>query len=142
VFAAPAPGTARPLHLAHAMLLAAAAALFIGGLLSDLAYVRTYQVQWVNFAAWLIAGAMVFTGLALAWSLLEMLRARVRQVRTLFVALLLLAVFVLGLLDSFMHARDAWGSMPSGLLMTLATTALCLAAIWVGISARRPAGAA
>ena len=39
------------------MLLGSTIALFLGALLSDLAYYRSYQVQWINFASWLIAGA-------------------------------------------------------------------------------------
>ena len=50
------------------MLLAFPLPLFIGALLSDWAYSATYQIQWINFASWLIAGALVFTGLALLWS--------------------------------------------------------------------------
>ena len=49
----------RALHPLHAILLAFPLPLFLGALLSDLAYSSTYEVQWTNFASWLIAGAML-----------------------------------------------------------------------------------
>ena len=53
----------------HALLLAGSVPLFLGALLSDIAYYNSYQIQWSNFAAWLIAGALVFCGLALLFAL-------------------------------------------------------------------------
>lgn len=135
-------GLESPIHPIHGVLAAFAAPLFLGGLLSDIAYARTYEIQWANFAAWLIAGGMVFTGLALAWSLVEVVRGPGRRRRPLIVLLLLLAMFVLGLLNSFMHARDAWGSMPSGLIMSLILTALSAAATWLSVFSPRAGAAA
>ena len=34
----------------HATLLAGTVPLFLGALLSDIAYTQTYQIQWANFA--------------------------------------------------------------------------------------------
>lgn len=137
---APASRPAGLAHPLHAVLTTSAFPLFLGGALSDIAYARTYEVQWLNFAAWLIAGAMVFTGLALAWSLLLAILRAFRDRRTLIALLLLAAIFVLGLLDSFMHARDAWAAMPSGLILSLIVTVLAAAATWlVAWSPRRGA---
>jgi len=63
------------IHPVHAFLLAASVPLFLGGLFSDLAYSSSYEIQWTNFASWLIAGALVFAGLALAWAFIDLLRA-------------------------------------------------------------------
>ena len=128
---------ARAIHPLHAVLLAATLPLFLGGLLSDLAYVNSYEIQWINFAAWLIAGGMVFTGLALLWAVIELIRSRPRRGRPLLYFLLLLAVFVLGLLNSFQHARDAWGTMPGGLILSAIVALLAIAAAWVGFSSLR-----
>lgn len=57
------------------MLLASSFPLFLGTLLSDWAYGSTYELQWTNFASWLLAGALLFTGFALLWSFIELLRA-------------------------------------------------------------------
>ena len=117
-----------PTHPAQAVLLAAMAPLFLGGLLSDLAYSSSYEIQWSNFAAWLIAGAMVFAGFALLWALIDLLRVRRFAARPLLLFLLLAAVFVLGLINSFIHARDAWAVMPAGLILSAIVTVLALLA--------------
>lgn len=130
----------RPIHPLHAVLLAGALPLFLGGLLSDIAYARTYQIQWSNFAAWLIAGAMVFTGFALLWSLISALRRDGRSGWGLIGLLLLAAMFVLGLINSFVHARDAWAVMPTGLVLSAIVAALALLATAVGFSSLRGVG--
>src|SRR3546814_21117382 len=66
-------------HPAHAVLLAGGLPLFLGGLLSDIGYAASYQIQWTNFASWLIAGALVFSGFALLWALVDLIRARRRS---------------------------------------------------------------
>jgi uncharacterized membrane protein len=114
-------------HPLHAALLGGALALFIGGLISDLAYSSSYQVQWSNFAAWLIAGGMVFVGLSLLWALIELFAARGGG--ALLYVILLLATFLTGLLDSFVHARDAWAVMPMGLFLSVVVTVLTLVAM-------------
>lgn len=127
----------RGIHPLHAALLAGAVPLFLGGLLSDLAYGSTAEIQWSNFAAWLIAGAMVFTGFALLWALIALLRARPRRGWPLFCSVLLLAAFVLGLVDSFVHARDAWGVMPAAPILSAIVTLVAILATWVGLASLR-----
>jgi uncharacterized membrane protein len=120
------------IHPLHAVFLAATLPLFFGGLLCDWTYARDYQVQWNNFAAWIIAAAMIFTGLALLWSLIAVLRGG--RGRSLVGFILLLAMFVLGLVNSFVHARDAYGTMPDGLMLSLIVTVLAIVAVWTGFS--------
>ncbi|MBP2296161.1 DUF2231 domain-containing protein [Azospirillum rugosum] len=121
----------------HAVLLAATIPLFLGGLLSDIAYYSNYDVQWNNFAAWLIAGGMVFTGLALLSSLIDLFRARGRRKQALFTVVLLLVTFALGLVNSFVHVRDAYGTMPDGLILSAVVTVAAILATWVGFSSLR-----
>jgi uncharacterized membrane protein len=135
-------GAARPIHALHAVLLAGALPLFLGGLLSDWAYVHGYEVQWTNFAQWLIAGAMVFTGFALLWSVIEVVGRRASRGWRLACLLLLLGLFVTGLIDSFVHTQDAYGSMPTGLILSAVNTVLAVLAIWVGFSSLRRGEAA
>jgi uncharacterized membrane protein len=130
----------RTIHPLHAALLAAIVPLYLGAFLSDHAYSRTYQIQWSNFAAWLIAGAMVFTGVALLWALVDLVREGRRRGRPLVYFLLLAAIFVLGLLDSFIHTRDAWGVMPEGLILSSILAVLAVAATWIGFSGLRGEG--
>ena len=128
----------RILHPVHAIFLASTLPLFMGALLSDWAYSSTYEVQWINFAAWLNAGAMVFAGLALAWAVIDFFRADVvRDRRSALYLTLLITTFVVGLLTALIHAKDAYATMPAGLVMSLLTLILAFATIWVGFSTLR-----
>lgn len=128
---------ATPIHPLHAVLLAATVPLFVGGLLADIAYSMTFQIQWTNFASWLIAGGMVVTGLALLWAFIDLFRAGRRQARAVACFALLLATFALGLVNSFVHARDAWGAMPEGLILSAAVAVTAVIATWLGFSSLR-----
>lgn len=119
----------------HTILLAGTVPLFLGALLSDLAYHSSYQIQWSNFAAWLLAGAELFCGLALLAALINLLRARQKGGQALYF-LLLLASFVLGLVNCFQHAKDAWAVMPAGLVLSVIVFLLSVLAAWVGLAPR------
>ncbi len=127
-----------PIHPLHAIFLAFPLPLFLTAWLSDLAYVRSFEVQWLNFAMWTLIGALVFGGLALLWSLIDLLRSRsdFKRPRAIYFALLLLA-FVLGLVDELIHAKDAFATMPAGLYMSFIVTLLALVASWMGYSGFR-----
>ena len=128
------------LHPVHAVLLAGTIPLFLGATLSDIAYSSSYQVQWTNFASWLIAGGLVFGGLALLCAVIDLFRAD-RGGRRLVYILLLLAAWILGFINALIHARDAWASMPTGLILSGIVTVLACAATWVGFSGLRAGGA-
>jgi uncharacterized membrane protein len=123
-----------PLHPLHAVLLAGSLPLFLGVLLSDLAYSCTYEIQWKNFASWLLVGALVFCGLALLWALVEVLRADRRGRRPFVYFVLLLATFVLGFINALVHAKDAWASMPAALILSIIVSLLVLGATALGFS--------
>lgn len=120
------------LHPLHAILLAGALPLFMGALLADLAYGASYQVQWTNFASWLIAGALVFAGFALLWAVIGLLRSRGRGRMGLLYVLLLFATFVFGFIDALVHAKDAFAKMPGAVILSLVVTVLAAAATWIG----------
>ncbi|MFF7064908.1 DUF2231 domain-containing protein [Pseudomonas sp. NPDC008258] len=125
----------------HALLLAGSVPLFLGGLLSDIAYFNSYQIQWSNFAAWLIAGGLVFCGLALLFALANLVRAERKSGRPTLCFVLLLVTWVLGLINAFEHAKDAWAVMPAGLVLSVIVTVLALIAAWTGLSNLRSGGA-
>lgn len=125
----------------HAILLAGTVPLFLGALLSDIAYYQTYQIQWSNFAAWLIAGGLLFCGLALLFALVNLIRADHKAGRPVLYFGLLLITFVLGLLNAFEHAKDAWAVMPVGLVLSIIVTGLAFIASWIGLSNLRSGGA-
>ena len=131
-----------PLHPAHAFLLAASVPLFVGAALSDYAYASSYQIQWINFASWLNAGGLVFGTAALVCALVELFRAERRGGRPAIGVVLLLAMCVLGFIAALVHARDAWASMPTALVLSVIVAALACAATWIGFSSLRAGGTA
>lgn len=118
----------------HAILLAGTVPLFLGGLLSDIAYYNSYLIQWSNFASWLIAGGMLFCGLALLFALVNLIRAERKSGRPVLYFLLLLVTWGLGWINSFEHAKDAWAVMPSGLILSVIVTVLSIVSAWIGLT--------
>jgi len=128
------------LHPLHAVLLAGTVPLFLGVLLCDLAYNSTFEIQWKNFASWLLVGALVYGGFALLWALIELLRADRRGGRPLFYFAILLATWILGFINALVHAKDAWASMPAALILSVIVAALAVAATVIGFSSSRAGG--
>ncbi len=118
----------------HAILLGGTVPLFLGALLSDIAYFQTYQIQWSNFASWLIAGGLVFCGFALLFALANLLRADRKAGSLLMSFSLLVVTWVLGLVNAFEHAKDAFAAMPSGLILSVLTTLLICTSAWLGLT--------
>ena len=128
----------RPLHPLHAILLAFPFSMFLGALLSDLAYWNSFQIQWANFSSWLIVGGLIGGGFAMLWALVDLFRFRGSgSRRPLIYFLVLLIMFVLGFVNALVHAKDAWATMPESLYLSVVTTLLALAAAWIGYSGFR-----
>lgn len=126
------------IHPVHAVLLASGLPLLFGALLSDWAYSRTHEVQWINFAAWLTSGALLLVGLTLVWAAVDLFSAEARKDRRrIFYALVLLAAFVVGVFNALIHARDAGATMPAALTLSAIVTLLTLAAVVLGFSTFR-----
>ncbi len=128
------PVRAAPLHPAHAFFLAAMVPLFLGAVLSDYAYTQTYEVQWSNFASWLIAGALVFGGLAIVCESWNVTRAQRRSHLGVVGLIVLVPMWVIGLIDAFVHSRDAWATMPTGLALSIVVLVLAAIATWLGFA--------
>lgn len=115
----------------HAILLGFPIALFSGALITDITYLRTAEIQWTNFSAWLIVGALVFGGLVLAWALIALvlgLRGPDRTRRLIYAGVLAL-MWLLGLVNAFKHSQDAWSSVGAlGLTLSVLCTLLALGA--------------
>lgn len=127
----------RGIHPVHALVLAFPIALFSSGLLADIAYLRTAEIQWTNFAAWLNAGALVFGGLVAAWALITLVlnlkaASKARRILYFFV---LAAMWVLGLVNAFKHSQDGWSSVGTlGLILSILCTLLALIAGFIAYS--------
>jgi uncharacterized membrane protein len=119
----------------HAILLSFPFPLFLGALLSDLAYTASFHVQWINFAQWLIACGLLIGAFALLWGLLGLLRSgAARRGRSMVYLVALFAMWVLGFINALVHAKDAWASMPGGLYLSAAATLCAFVAAWIGYS--------
>ena len=119
----------------HAIALLLSLPLFVGALLSDWAYNSSYQVQWVNFAAWLIAGGLLAAGPALLWGAVDVLRSpATRHRRGMTYLSLLLATVVVGFINALVHAKDGWAAMPTGLILSAVVVLLAVAASAVGLA--------
>jgi uncharacterized membrane protein len=133
-----APVHLRPIHPLHAILLAFSLPLFLGALLSDLAYWSDFHIQWANFASWLIAGGLFGSGFALLWSLVNLIRwRRASRGRPAAYFLALLAMWILGFINALVHAKDAWAIMPESLYLSAIVVVLALIAAWIGYSGFR-----
>lgn len=137
-----APALLRPLHPLHAILLAFPLPLFLGALLTDLAYWQSFHVHWANFSSWLIAGGLLVGGFALLWALIDLVRSgTARRRRTAIYFVVLLAMWALGLVNAFVHGKDAFAIMPEALYLSAVVTLLALVAAWMGYSGYQSRGA-
>lgn len=124
------------IHPFHAAVLGGVFPLFLGALLADYAYWTTYEIQWANFAAWLLVGAMVMTTLALLCGVIGLIRGSRRMIYVVVLAV----TWVLGFMNCLYHARDAWAVMPAGLVMSVVLTLLALLATVLGLCSLRQGG--
>ena len=115
-------------------------ACFTCALFTDLAYVQTENVMWVDFSDWLLAVGMAGGVVAAVAGLLSLVvnRRRHTQRFSWSVALGSLVVLVIALFNNFIHSRDAWTSvMPTGLALSAATVLAVLATAWLAANADR-----
>ena len=123
----------------HAILLAFPVALYPSALLSDITYLNTAEVQWTNFSSWLIVGADSFACLVLGWALLSLFFGRLRNAGVIGLIYVgsLAAMFVLGVINAFQHARDGWHSVGTfGLTLSILCTLLAFAVAYLAHSTR------
>jgi len=131
-------GLARPLHPLQAIFLAFPVSLFVAALLSDIAYFMTFHIQWTNFASWLIAGGLLMGGIALLWAVVDLVRYRAaRRKLVLPYVLVLLGMWGVGFFNALIHAKDAWATMPAGLILSVVTVLMALWAALLGYSRGR-----
>jgi uncharacterized membrane protein len=103
---------------------------FVGALITDLAYVASVEMMWLDFSSWLLLAGLIGGGFAGALLIVELVRSHDRR------ALLphfvfLLAAWVIEVFNSFIHARDGWTAVvPTGLTLSIVATVLGLLAGW------------
>ena len=108
---------------------------FVGALLTDLAYVASSEMMWLDFSAWLLLAGLIGGGVAGALLIVELVRARDRRALSTHL-LLLLAAWIVEVFNSFIHARDGWTAVvPTGLCLSIIASVLALLAGWFWQSA-------
>lgn len=132
----------RTTHPLHALLLAFPIALFTAALLSDITYLRSAEIQWSNFSAWAITGALLVGAPVLLWSALSLLRHRrnASRNRVLVYFLLILVMWIAGLINAFNHSQDAWSSVgTTGVALSVVSALAALIAGWIAYGGERNA---
>ena len=125
------------IQLFHAAALAGALTLFLATLLADYAYWTSHEIQWSNFASWLLVGAMVLATIALLCAVIDLFRGA----RGFAYILVLAATWAVGFFDALHHARDAWAIMPTALVLSVIVGVLACVATGIGFSTLRAGGA-
>lgn len=126
------PRYALTVHPLHAVFVGGALSLFVGAAVSDVAYAMSFDIQWNNFASWLLVGALICGGAALIFAIVDLFRAQQRARGVIPYSLVWIAAWVVGFFNALIHARDAWASMPAGLILSLITVVLACIATWLG----------
>jgi uncharacterized membrane protein len=104
--------------LIHPGLIASGATLLIAGFASDVLYWQTLLFQWNNVSQWLVAAGMVLALLAAIAFIVDLVRAEVRRIAWGRFVLLAVAA-LLGLLNTFVHSRDAYTAVvPEGIILS------------------------
>jgi uncharacterized membrane protein len=118
----------------YALLLPFPIVCFLGALLTDLSYQGSGgNLIWLNFSSWLIAAGLVIGAFAVLFLLID----AVRLGRGLPGFGLLLAAWIVELINSFVHARDGWTAVvPIGLTLSVIATVLVLLSGWFAAGAR------
>lgn len=121
----------RPLH---PMVLGIPLVCFLGAMVTDIAYYRTFDVNWKNFSDWLLAGGEAVGALAAIVGIFDLVRRPVRANRLIWPYAITYAVaMILGLFNNFVHSRDAYGAMPAGLVLSVLTVLALTAAAIISI---------
>ncbi|HLY89874.1 MAG TPA: DUF2231 domain-containing protein [Acetobacteraceae bacterium] len=128
-----------PGPLVHPPLVAMAAALLIAPLATDLFYWQTQLFQWNNFSIWLLTAGLILAAVAGLALLLDVARRRLPSVAWgRFGGFT--AAAALGVLNAFIHSRDAYTAVvPDGLQLSAAITVVLVSLGWRGWSLRRSA---
>jgi len=112
-------GVAR--HPLSSILLPVPIICFVGVLITDLTYDGSGgNLQWVNFSSWLIAAGLVFAGIVILLMLIDLIRLpQLRSGDGWAAFALLIAAWVVELINAFVHARDGWTAVvPLGLALS------------------------
>jgi uncharacterized membrane protein len=110
-------------------------AFFAAAFVTDIVYSRTANLMWQYFSIWLIVGGLVMGGLAAVFGLIDYIGNReVRAQRPATPHMVLnILVWLLSLLNAFVHSRDGWTAVvPQGLILSGIVVLLLMVSGWLG----------
>ena len=106
--------------------------LFIAALVTDIAYAKTANIMWLNFAEWLIAAGLLFGAIAALVLIVEFIASRAIRSGGVGWAHLVLffAALIVELFNMFFHTRDGYTAVvPAGMALSIVGVLLALAAV-------------
>ena len=115
------PRTGAARHPISSILLPIPIICFVGALATDLAYDGSGgNLLWVNFSSWLIVTGLLFGAILVVLMLIDMFRLpELRSSEGWAGFVLLVAAWIVELINSFVHARDGWTAVvPLGLVLS------------------------
>jgi uncharacterized membrane protein len=107
---------------------------FLGTLAADIAYWRTADLMWADFADWLVTIGVVVGYVTILVALIEVFGLRSGRLRrpTWPYAVGNIVTLILATLNMLVHTRDAWTSVvPWGLVLSAAMVVVALVTGWV-----------
>jgi uncharacterized membrane protein len=116
----PRTGIAR--HPISPILLPVPIVCFVGALITDFAYDQSGgNLTWVNFSSWLLAAGLLFAGIVIVLMVIDLIRLpQLRSGDGWAGFALLIAAWIVELINSFVHARDGWTAVvPLGLILSV-----------------------
>lgn len=127
-------------HPVHGILSAYPLAFFTAAFVADIAYAKSAQMQWANFAVWLITGGLLMGVLAAIAGIVDALLYKGIRLQSWPHSVGVLLMMILALFNVFIHSRDGWTSVvPTGLILSAIVSVLALVTSWMGylLEARR-----
>jgi uncharacterized membrane protein len=124
----------------HALLGAFPLAYFTFAFITDLAYTRTYNLQWQYFSIWLITAGLVMGGASIVFGAIDWLMTRRSGTHrgAGWHILLTLLAWVLSLINVFVHSRDGWTAVAGeGIILSGIVALLMLLGAGLSVVARR-----
>lgn len=124
-------------HPIHPMLVSFPIVCFVGTLVTDIAYWRSANLMWANFASWLVSAGVVMGILAAIAGMIDFLGdRRIRMATAAWIHAIGNALaLVLSIFNMFIHSRDGWNSVvPWGLTLSALVVLILLVTGWMGWS--------
>jgi uncharacterized membrane protein len=124
-------GVARVVGPIYLLLFPIPVVLFIGALVTDIAYAKSASIMWLNFSEWLIAAGLLFGALAAIALIVEFFASRGIRAGVGWAHLVLFfAALIVELFNMFIHTRDGWTAVvPTGMTLSILGVLLALGAV-------------